>query len=123
MRPILASRCFACHGPDSASRKAELRLDQREAAIDADALVPGDAQASEIINRILSEDPETLMPPPEIQKPLTKEEKATLVDWVESGADYEPHWSLIPPERPVPPDVPNPEVGARTRSIDSFKPD
>ena len=58
VRPILAEYCFACHGPDSASRKADLRLDQRQAAIDAQALVPGKPEDSEAIRRILSDDPD-----------------------------------------------------------------
>ena len=64
IRPILRETCFRCHGPDSASRKADLRLDKREAAIAAGALKPGDLDGSEMIARILSEDPEEVMPPP-----------------------------------------------------------
>src|SRR5439155_16320143 len=44
IRPILAENCFACHGPDSAARKADLRLDKREVAVDMGAIAPGKPQ-------------------------------------------------------------------------------
>ena len=66
VRPILAEHCFACHGPDSASRKGELRLDQRQAAIDSGAVVPSNPQDSSLVERILSTDAELVMPPPDI---------------------------------------------------------
>ena len=71
IRPILAENCFACHGPDSAARKAGLRLDQREVAIEMSAIAPGEPDASEMIRRILSGDPDEVMPPPETKKKLT----------------------------------------------------
>src|SRR5580698_9981100 len=52
IRPILAENCFACHGPDSASRKAGLRIDRRDDAIDAKAIVPGKPTESALIARI-----------------------------------------------------------------------
>ena len=105
VRPILRENCFACHGPDSAARKADLRLDLREDAIAAAAIVPGKPDESELVRRILSADPDEQMPPPELKKHLTDEQKATLVRWIREGAEYEPHWSLIPPQRPPLPDV------------------
>ncbi|RMG40764.1 MAG: DUF1553 domain-containing protein, partial [Planctomycetota bacterium] len=105
VRPILRENCFACHGPDSAARKADLRLDLREEAIAAAAIVPGKPDESELVRRILSQDPDEQMPPPELKKHLTDEQKATLVRWIREGAEYEPHWSLIPPQRPPLPDV------------------
>src|SRR5579872_2807564 len=75
IRPILADNCFACHGADSASRKADLRLDQRESALKLEAIVPGDADASEMIHRIDAADASELMPPPATKKMLTKEQK------------------------------------------------
>ncbi len=105
VRPILADYCFSCHGPDSAARKADLRLDQREAAIEMGALEPGAPDDSELLRRVLSEDPDEQMPPPAIKKFLRPQQKETLRQWIEQGAPYEPHWSLIAPQRPPLPDV------------------
>ena len=105
IRPILVENCFACHGADSGSREANLRLDRREDAIDYGAIIPGDSDSTMLLDRIYSDDPELVMPPPETKKQLTKEQKQLLVDWVDQGAEYEPHWSFIPPERPELPPV------------------
>src|SRR5262245_18042140 len=94
--PILAENCFAWQGPDSASRKARLRLDQRDAAIKAEVLVPGKPQESEIVRRILSTTPKHIMPPPATRKVLTAAQKKTLERWIADGAEYEAHWSLQP---------------------------
>jgi hypothetical protein len=99
VRPILFDNCFSCHGPDSASRQADLRLDRREAAVEMNAIAPGDPDASAMIARILSTDPEEQMPPPETKKKLTEAQKQVLIRWVKEGAEYQPHWSLIPPKR------------------------
>jgi hypothetical protein len=105
IRPILFENCLSCHGPDSASRQADLRLDRREVAVDMGAIVPGDSDASEMIRRILSEHEGEQMPPPETKKKLTNTQKQTLVRWVKEGAEYQPHWSLIPPTRPAVPTI------------------
>ncbi|HUG90662.1 MAG TPA: DUF1549 domain-containing protein, partial [Planctomycetaceae bacterium] len=118
IRPILAENCFACHGPDSAARQADLRLDQRDAAVEASAIVPGDPDSSEMIRRIFSTDELEQMPPPDSHKKLTARQKETLRRWVAEGGEYELHWSLIPPMRPEPPAVKN-EVWVRT-PIDRF---
>src|SRR5262249_40872488 len=97
VRPILAENCFACHGPDSAARKAGLRLDQRDEAVKAGAIVPGKPDASELIERIFSTERGHLMPPPKTLKKLTTAQKETLKRWIASGAEYQPHWSLIAP--------------------------
>jgi mono/diheme cytochrome c family protein len=107
IRPILTDTCFACHGPDSAARKADLRLDQREAAIEMAAITPGEPDDSEMIRRILSDDPHEVMPPPATKKKLTDAQKQKLVRWVREGAEYQLHWSFIPPQRPDPPAVKN----------------
>ena len=107
IRPILAENCFACHGPDSAARKADLRLDRRDAAIEAGAVTPGDLDASELIARINNPNPKEVMPPPSLHKTLTGDQKDTLRRWIEAGAEYQLHWSLIPPARPSPPRVKN----------------
>ncbi len=108
IRPILAENCFACHGADSAARKADLRLDQREQAVKVEAIVPGDPEGSEIIRRILSDDPQEVMPPPMTKKALTKAQKDLLQQWVKEGAEYQPHWSFIAPVRSQVPVVKNP---------------
>lgn len=105
VRPILFDACISCHGPDSASRQADLRLDRRETAVDLGAIIPGDPDASEMIRRILSDDDDERMPPPETKKTLTAAQKQTLVRWIAEGAEYQPHWSLIKPERPADPEV------------------
>ena len=105
IRPILSENCFACHGPDSAARKADLRLDRREAAVEAEVLVPNDPEASELVARIESDDKSMLMPPRASNKKLTPAQKDLLKRWIAAGAEYQPHWSFIAPERPEPPSV------------------
>ncbi len=99
VRPILAENCFACHGPDSAARKADLRLDKREAAIQAGAIAPGDIESSELIARINAADPKEVMPPAATTKTLSQKQKDVLKQWIASGAPYQLHWSLIPVAR------------------------
>ena len=118
IRPILAENCFACHGPDSASRKADLRLDRREAAIESGAITPGDPKASELIARINTTNAKEVMPPPKLHKTLTATQKELLRRWIEGGAGYQLHWSLIAPSRPALPKV---KDGAWVRNpIDRF---
>ncbi len=107
IRPILSENCFACHGPDSAARKANLRLDKRDAAIEAGAIKPGDPDASEMIARIFSTEPEEMMPTPASHKTLKPEQKELLKRWVATGAEYQPHWSFLAPKRAEPPAVKN----------------
>ena len=105
VRPILAENCFACHGPDSASRKAKLRLDVRDEAVKSSAIVPGKPDESEALRRVLSDDAEEQMPPPKTKKVLTREQKELLKQWIAAGAEYQKHWSLIAPTRPSVPTV------------------
>jgi len=105
IRPILADRCFACHGPDSGTRQASLRLDTQEGAHEW-AIVPGEPEASEVMARVSSTDPKVRMPPAEAKKPpLSPQEIELLRKWIAAGAQYEPHWAYIRPERPQVPDV------------------
>jgi hypothetical protein len=110
VRPILSDRCFACHGPDDAKRESGLRLDVASDAI-ADlssglrAIVPGAAEESEILARILSTDPDVVMPPPHLGKPVTPAEAAILRRWIEEGAEYQGHWAFTRVERPEVPAV------------------
>ncbi|TWT76279.1 Planctomycete cytochrome C [Planctomycetes bacterium CA13] len=106
IRPILADKCFACHGADSATREAGLRLDIRDEAVGAGAIEPGLAEASEMISRIyLADDDDGLMPPTSSHKQLSGEEKKTLSRWIDGGAVYQPHWAFIAPERASLPEV------------------
>jgi hypothetical protein len=105
IRPILADKCFSCHGADSAARKADLRLDQRELALDAGAITPGAADESLLIERIFSEDADEVMPPAETKQSLSADQKDKLKRWIESGAEYQPHWSLLVPQKTAPPAV------------------
>ena len=107
VRPILAENCFACHGADSAARKADLRLDRREDAVKAEAIVPGNVDKSALVERILSGDKSQIMPPPKTKKKLSDSQKETLKRWIASGAEYQSHWSFIAPKRPTPPAVKN----------------
>jgi hypothetical protein len=105
IRPILAENCFYCHGQDPAKREADLRLDDRAAAVAARAIVPGDPGASEILERIHSTDEDVVMPPPTSNRGLTAEQKRLLDRWIAAGAEYQPHWAFTAPRRPTPPDV------------------
>ena len=108
VRPILADRCFRCHGPDAGPRKRGLRLDtqagSRATLRDGlRALVPGDWAASEAAKRIASLDPDEVMPPPSLNRPLSAAQKATLRAWIEQGAEYAPHWAFVAPKASVAP--------------------
>lgn len=104
IRPILSENCFFCHGPDAATREADLRLDLRSDAIEV-AIVPGEPEASELVARIFSDDADLVMPPPHSARDLTEEQKAMLRQWILEGAPYESHWSFVPPQRPLLPQV------------------
>lgn len=105
IRPILAEHCFACHGLDGVSREADLRLDMRDAAIEMGAIVPNDADSSELIARVFSDDEDLVMPPPSSNKPLTDDQREMLRRWVSEGAKYEKHWAFIAPEKSQVPNV------------------
>ncbi|MFM9196144.1 MAG: PSD1 and planctomycete cytochrome C domain-containing protein, partial [Planctomycetia bacterium] len=121
--PILAEYCLACHGPDAAGREAGLRLDDRESATatlesGAVAIVPGRPDTSAVIERIESDDPDTVMPPPDSGKRLPAAAREQLRAWIEAGANYESHWAFRQPQRPP---VPAVEDAAWVRSpIDAF---
>ena len=103
IRPLLSAHCFACHGPDAASRKGDLRLDQRTGALASGAIVPGNSTESELIARITSTDPDFQMPPPGTGKSLSGAEKQLLAKWIADGAAWQAHWAFIPPlKTPLP---------------------
>ncbi|MBX3441287.1 MAG: DUF1553 domain-containing protein [Planctomyces sp.] len=120
IRPILSDNCFACHGPSSAGRQADLRLDQREAAVEAGVLGPGDPQTSELLRRVLSEDPAEVMPPPEAKKTLTAEQKDLLQRWIAAGSEYEAHWAFLPVPRAIDVPAPDDSRGWIRNPIDAF---
>ncbi|MCB1228824.1 MAG: DUF1553 domain-containing protein [Verrucomicrobiae bacterium] len=107
IKPILTTNCVRCHGPDEDKRKADLRLDTFEGATEDlggyRAIDPGKANASEVVARIKSADPDELMPPPKSGHELKAEEISLLEAWINSGAKYERHWAFVPPTRPEPP--------------------
>ena len=115
IRPILSNKCFSCHGPDKHDRKAELRLDISEGSDGAYrekdgnfALKPGSIDDSELWHRIISEDSEEVMPPPEANKKLlTVQEKELIKQWINSGAKYEKFWAFEKPKQPDLPKVQN----------------
>lgn len=105
IRPILSENCFTCHGPDSSSRKANLRLDTREAATAQlksgnIAIVPYRPSKSSLLTRIDSDNPDLQMPPPEMNKRLSKREIALIKKWIKQGAQWKPYWAFIPPQMP-----------------------
>ncbi|MGD1889896.1 MAG: DUF1553 domain-containing protein [Cyclobacteriaceae bacterium] len=124
VKPILSDRCFACHGPDQNHQEADLRLDTPEGAFaalaesDGHAIVPGDLAKSVAYQRVISDDPNEVMPPPESNLVLTEYEKEILKKWIEQGAEYKPHWSFTPPERAEPPKVK--ESDWANNAIDQF---
>ena len=111
IRPILADRCFTCHGPDAANREAGLRLDQQQYATGKledtgnIAIVPGDTAASELLHRLT--DPDQRMPPPESNLTVSPQEIALIRKWIEQGAAWERHWAFIPPEKQLQPQIKN----------------
>ena len=115
VRPILSDHCFACHGPDENQRQADLRLDTSDGL--SSVVEPADADASELIARIASVDPDEMMPPPEFHKPLSAAQKKTLIQWVESGAEFQQHWAFIPPRRPA---IPRDATSRGRSPIDYF---
>ena len=119
IRPILSNHCFSCHGLDEGHRKAKLRLDVREEAIMSrdgiQAIVPGSIEDSESWMRIISDDEDDVMPPPETHKALTAEEKELVRQWIEQGAPYEGHWAFSTPQK-----AEIPKVNGTENPIDAF---
>ena len=109
IRPLLSDRCFACHGPDEKTREAGLRLDLEEHAFarlpesGGRALVKRSASRSVAWQRMVSDDPDFQMPPPESKLSLSALEKARIVKWIEEGAVWEDHWAFNPPEKTTAP--------------------
>ena len=118
--PILSQNCYLCHGPDSTSRKANLRLDLAETAYAKNsngkrAIFKGNANRSLLIKHISSTDPEVQMPPPETKKQLTGRQIALLKKWINQGAEWKPYWAFI---KPLKPEIPTPIEDNSSKSID-----
>jgi hypothetical protein len=110
VKPILSDACFLCHGPDQATRKGKFRLDLKEEAFRAGKsgktpILPGKPEQSELVARIMTTDPDDVMPPPDSKTQLKPEQKEILKRWVASGAAYQTHWAFTPPVRPEVPKV------------------
>jgi mono/diheme cytochrome c family protein len=110
IRPVLAENCFHCHGPDPGTRKAGLRLDTEAGFFTAKegekpTVIKGKPMDSALFLRLITADPDELMPPPETHKTLKPAEIAAVKSWIEQGAPWQPHWSLIAPTRPALPSV------------------
>lgn len=102
VRPILSDHCFACHGPDEHERQADLRLDTADGI--ATVVQPGNADDSELVSRLFSDDADEVMPPPNFNKPLTDSQKKTLEAWVAAGGEFRGHWAF---QRPVKANIPS----------------
>ena len=110
IRPIFGDACLPCHGPDPGSRKAGLRLDTEAGLFTAEEgetppVVRGDPEMSELYLRLVTEEEDDLMPPRKSHKTLAPKQIAQIKQWIQEGATWQPHWSLIPPSRPDLPQV------------------
>ncbi|MEZ0385575.1 MAG: DUF1549 domain-containing protein, partial [Verrucomicrobium sp.] len=116
---MLAENCLKCHGQDEKQRKAKLRLDVRESALQNKVIVPGKPDESSFIERLLTHDTDEIMPPPKENKILTAEQVAILKRWITEGAEYEKHWSFIPVAQVAVPEITDRKVVIEN-SIDAF---
>ena len=106
VKPILSDRCFTCHGPDENSREGDLAFHTQEHAfaalgenLDRYAIVAGHPDSSTMVSRIYADDPDDVMPPPESNLTMTDYERKIITRWIEQGAEWKEHWSLIPPTK------------------------
>jgi Protein of unknown function (DUF1553)/Protein of unknown function (DUF1549)/Planctomycete cytochrome C len=121
IQPILATNCLKCHGADDELREADLRLDRFDDATAElggyAAVVPGDPAKSSLVERITTDDSDLRMPPPDTGKTLSADDIAKLTAWIANGAEYQQHWSFVPPVRP---DIPGASDNVDRRPIDAF---
>jgi len=109
IRPLLADNCFHCHGPDPGTRKAGLRLDteagffaarqDKSGKEEPPTIIKGQPDQSPLYQRMLSKDEDEIMPPPETHKTLKPAQIALVRRWIEQGAPWQPHWSLVAPQK------------------------
>ncbi len=119
IRPILSDNCFQCHGPDDQARMAKLRFDTQDGAFaKAGVIIAGDAANSHLIKRVITTNPDTVMPPPATGHKLSDAQIGTLKQWINEGAAWGSHWAFIAPQR-----APLPAVKNQTwvkNAIDAF---
>ncbi|MFO0919191.1 MAG: DUF1549 domain-containing protein [Planctomycetaceae bacterium] len=120
IRRILADHCLQCHGPDEDARQASLRLDLRDAVLakresGQAVIVPGQPDAGLFLQRILSTDPNEMMPPPDQKNPLSADEIELLRRWIKEDAPYSPHWAFVSPAAPS-----LPRNSAATNPVDAL---
>lgn len=125
IRPIFSEHCYACHGPDSNKRKADLRLDVKESAFGKaesgeSAVVPADCEKSELIRRVTSTDSDEVMPPPKEHKQLKPAQIELLKRWVKGGAPWAGHWAFEPIKPVTAPQLSSGEAGPKVNAIDAF---
>jgi len=123
VRPILSDNCFACHGPDEKQRMAKLRLDVKEGMF-ADrgghpVIIPGDAAASRLFQRIGAKEKQQRMPPPYSERTLTDQQIDLIRKWIDQGATWEMHWAYVAPKRPDAPRVRRPLAGNAMLSFET----
>jgi len=123
VKPFFSERCYHCHGPDEKARKAKLRLDLREDAVKerdgSFAISPKQPDSSEVMKRIVSSDPDEVMPPPKDGKPLSAREIEIMKKWIAQGAPYAEHWAFVKPVKADPPRIPSLKPQASS-PIDAF---
>ena len=119
--PLLSENCFHCHGPDEKAREAKLRLDTREGLLRTQKpiVLPGKAAQSELFKRLVTKNPDDVMPPPKAKKSLTPAQVETIRRWIDGGANYATHWAFTPPVRPAVPKVQNTKFKVQN-PVDSF---
>jgi hypothetical protein len=122
IRPLLSENCFTCHGPDGGKRQAGLRLDQKDSAFSplesgSTAIIPGNVDQSELVRRLISSDPDLVMPPPSEEKRLTPAQIQLIRNWIDQGATWKAHWSFEAVHSPPVPELPN---GESLHPIDAF---
>ncbi|MCA9216152.1 MAG: DUF1549 domain-containing protein, partial [Planctomycetales bacterium] len=121
VRPILSNYCFQCHGPDAENREADLRLDEENSATqdrgEYRVIDRSSPAASELLVRIDSNDPDLVMPPPDVDKDLSDEQRATLREWILGGGQWKQHWAYVQPIRFDTPDMPRDNDWVQTWAI------
>lgn len=120
IKPLLASHCWSCHGPDEQARQADLRLDLREHAVGSGSIVPGAPERSALVDRIHSKDPNLVMPPPESKKDLTDAQRELLSRWIAEDAPYTQHWAFLPINPPNSTEKSSPNPTALASKIDEL---